>query len=76
MKILFMVLIIYVIFAVITAMTYTYMFHLYFMPDVVVKSTRGQKIKVYATLFISAIAGAPICFYELLKTKKNGGFTK
>jgi len=66
--------IMYLIFAVAVAMEYVFLFHVYYMPQVVKKATRNEKIKVYGSLFLSIFVIAPYGLYEMLRTYKKGGF--
>lgn len=66
----------YVLFALSVALTYTYLYHVHFMPSTVHRAKRMEKLRVYGMLFGSVFLAAPYCLYEMIKTKRNGGFSK
>lgn len=76
MNTLTMILIGYVLFAILVAIVYTWLYHIHFMSDKVKRQPRKIKIKIYGRLFISVFVAAPYCLYEIIKTKRTGGFSK
>lgn len=67
---------VYALFALLVAITYTYLYHKHFMPAKVKKAGIKEIIRAYGMLFLGTFAGAPYALYEIIKTYKNGGFKK
>lgn len=76
MNILLYILAYYLIFALLVACLYIYLYNKYCEPPELINATREQRQKAYGLMILYNLALPVVGLYQIYKTNKNGGFKK